>query len=124
MLRMDTFIGILSAGLDRLLLNHGLMAAAAEAVTTDTEYGNVRWVPRFKPVYEQHVFFNPSNAEATLAQERKNLWKPTKPCHVGIHWIALTEYSQMSIHSPRFRGFFRISALFCIGKISQQQHKG
>ena len=23
-------------------------------------------------------------------------WKPTKPCHVGIYWIALTGYSQMS----------------------------
>ena len=29
--------------------------------------------------------------------------KPSKPCHVGIHWIALDEYSQMSTHMPGFR---------------------
>ena len=40
------------------------------------------------------------------AQECKNLWKPSRPCHVGIHWIALTEYSQMSTHVPGFRWFF------------------
>ena len=58
------------------------------------------------------------------AQERKNLWKPSKPCHVGIHWIALTEYSQMSTHLPGFRWFFRILALYHIGKISHHQHEG
>ena len=25
------------------------------------------------------------------------------PCHVGIHWIALAEYSQMSTHVPGFQ---------------------
>ena len=33
------------------------------------------------------------------AQGCKDFWKPSKPCHVGIHWIALTEYSQMSTHA-------------------------
>ena len=30
---------------------------------------------------------NPSNAEASSskAQERKDFWKPSKPCHVGAH---------------------------------------
>ena len=26
------------------------------------------------------------------AQGRKDFWKPSKPSHVGIHWIALAEY--------------------------------
>ena len=58
------------------------------------------------------------------AQERKDFWKPSKPCHVGIHWKALAEYSQMSTHMPGFQWFFRIFALFCIGQLSHQQHKG
>ena len=37
------------------------------------------------------------------AQERKNLSKTSKPCHVGTHWKALTEYFQMSTHLPGFR---------------------
>ena len=37
----------------------------------------------------------------------KDFWKPSKPCHVGIHWIALAEYSQMNTHMPVFQSFFR-----------------
>ena len=40
------------------------------------------------------------------SQKRKNLWKPSKPCHVGVHWKALAEYSQMSTHLPGFAKFF------------------
>ena len=29
--------------------------------------------------------------------------KTSKPCHIGIHSIALTEYSQMSAHLPGFQ---------------------
>ena len=45
---------------------------------------------------------NPSNAAATFIQNTRvqKFWKPSKPCHVGIHWIALAEYSQMSAHGP------------------------
>ena len=32
--------------------------------------------------------------------------RPSKPCHVGIHWIALTEYSKMSTVVPGFQSFF------------------
>ena len=41
------------------------------------------------------------------AQERKDFGKASKPCHVGIHWIVLAEYSQMSTHMPGFQSFFR-----------------
>ena len=34
---------------------------------------------------------------------QKNVLKPSKPGHVGIHWKALTEYSQMSTHVPGFQ---------------------
>ena len=57
--------------------------------------------------------FNPSNAEATSVQRTftQRFSKPSKPCHSGIHWIALAEYSQMSTHMPGFQGYFRF---FCI----------
>ena len=46
---------------------------------------------------------NPCDAESvSKAQYRKNIWQLSKPCNVGIHWIALTEYSQTSTHVPRF----------------------
>ena len=54
----------------------------------------------------------------------KDFWKPSEPCHVGIHWKALTEYFQMSTHLPGFQSFFRFFASFRIGQISHQQHKG
>ena len=57
-------------------------------------------------------------------QRCKYFWKPSKPCHVGIHWIELAEYSQMSTHLPGFLSFFRFLTSFCIGQISHQQHKG
>ena len=46
-----------------------------------------------------------------------------KPCHVGIHWIALTEYFHMSthVHVPGFQSFWGFFASFRIGKISHQQ---
>ena len=49
-----------------------------------------------------------------------------KPCHVGIHWIALTEYFHMSthVHVPAFQSSLGFFASFCIGKISHQQYKG
>ena len=45
------------------------------------------------------IFFNPSNAETTSVQTqgRKEL------CYVGIYWIALAEYYQMSTHMPGFQ---------------------
>ena len=52
------------------------------------------------------------------AQECKYIWKLSKPCNVGIHWIALTEYSQMSTHMSGFQWFFRIYELFCIGQLA------
>ena len=47
-----------------------------------------------------------------------------KPFCVGIHWIAPSKYSQMSTNMPGFQSLFRFSALFSIGQISHQQHKG
>ena len=39
-----------------------------------------------------------------------------KPCHVGIHWVALLEYSQKSTCVPGYQSFFRTFASFCIGQ--------
>ena len=69
---------------------------------------------------------NLSNAEATFFQNTRtqNFRKPSKPCHVGTHWIALPEYFQMSTHLPGFQLFLRSFASFCIGQNGDLQHKG
>ena len=61
---------------------------------------------------------------SSKAQKRKILWKPWKPCHFGIHLKALVECFQMSTHLPGYQLFSSFFASFCIGQISQQQHKG
>ena len=52
------------------------------------------------------------------AQGCKNLWKPSKPYHVGIHWIALIECSQMSTHLLGFQSFFRFLHYFVLAKLA------
>ena len=71
-------------------------------------------------------YFNPSNAEATFVHiTRTQRFVKTiqiLSCWYSL-WIALTEYSQMSIYVPGFRPFSRFFASFCIGQISShQQH--
>ena len=49
-------------------------------------------------------YFNLFNAEATFVQSARTQRfkkKSSKPCHVGIHWIALAEYP-----------FARVSVIF------------
>ena len=48
---------------------------------------------------------------SSKAQEHKFFWKPSKPCRVGIHGKALTEYFHMSTHLPGFRSFFRFLSI-------------
>ena len=68
----------------------------------------------------------PMLAEAILsskAQGCKHFWKPSKPCHVGIHWIVLAKYSQMSTHMSGFHSFFNflhhfVSAKFATSSIT------
>ena len=45
---------------------------------------------------------------SSKAQERKDFFKSSKPCHVGIHWKALAEYSSMGTHVPRFESFYKV----------------
>ena len=62
---------------------------------------------------------------SSKAQGFKDFQKTSKPCHGGIHWIGIAEYSQMSTQVPGFHSFFRgFFASFCIGQITLQQHKG
>ena len=51
-------------------------------------------------------------------QGRNDFWKQSKPCLVGIHWIALTEHSQMSDRVSVIFQFF----LYC--QISYRQGWG
>ena len=57
-----------------------------------------------------------------MHKQYKGFWKTFKPCHIGIHWKALTEHSQMSTHVAGVQSFFeRFFASFCIDEISHQQ---
>ena len=42
------------------------------------------------------------------AQHTNNFCDPCKPCHVGIHWKALTVYHQMSTNVPGFQSFYTL----------------
>ena len=55
---------------------------------------------------------------SSKARGRKGLLKPSKPCHVGIHWIALAEYSQMSTHMPGFQSFSGFLHLFVLVELA------
>ena len=50
---------------------------------------------------------------SSKAQGRRDLWKLSKPCRVGIHLKALAEYSQISTHMPGFWVVFSFFASFC-----------
>ena len=71
-------------------------------------------IPDDKKIQEWHssITSNPSKAKKSI-----DFLKQSKPCHVGIHQIALAKYSQMNTHLPGFQSFFRYFALFCITKI-------
>ena len=51
---------------------------------------------------------------SSKAQEQIYLWKTSKLGHVGIHWIALAEYSQMSTRVPGFQSFFRFFTFYVL----------
>ena len=63
---------------------------------------------------------NPSNASNTFVQSTRmqTFFWTSKPCHVGIHWIALAEYSQMSTHTPGFQWFFIFLHHFVLDKLA------
>ena len=50
------------------------------------------------------------------SKSEEDLWKPSKPCRVGIHWVALAEYFQMSTHVPGLQSFFMFSYHFNLTK--------
>ena len=80
---------------------------------------NMEW-SFFKPLPSAHTWLTLPRLRLLLykAQERKNLWKSSKPCLVGTHWKALAECSQMSTHLPGFQWFSRIFASFVLDKLA------
>ena len=44
--------------------------------------------------------------------------RPSLNCHVGTHWKALTEYSQMCTHLPGFQSFFSFLHHFVMAKLA------
>ena len=60
---------------------------------------------------------------SSKGQGRKDFWKPSKPCHVGILWIALTEYPQMSTHVPGFQSFSVFLHHFVLAKLTTSSRR-
>ena len=83
----------------------------------DADHNNQREMRRLvmSLSYFVNLFNAPGATFKSKAQGRKDFCKPSKPCHVGIHWKALAEYSQMSTLVPGFLSFSRFFASFCIG---------
>ena len=71
------------------------------------------YLPVLYYVIQGNIIFNAFNA-----QGRKDFWKPSKPCHVGILWTALTEYSQLSTHMQGFQSFFVFLHHFILAKLA------
>ena len=65
------------------------------------------------------VKINPCNAEAIKFRPNKDakIFENSKPCHVGIHCIALTKYSEMSTHVPAFQSFSAFLHHFVLAKL-------
>ena len=55
---------------------------------------------------------------------RKDFQKSSKPCHVGIHWIALADWELIDEWPCARVCHSSALASFCISQISQQQQKG
>ena len=72
---------------------------------------NLEWKPLDTQI--RRISLNPSNAEATFIQSTR-----TQILHLGIHWIALAEYSQMSTHMPGFRSFSGFLSNFVLARLA------
>ena len=55
---------------------------------------------------------------SSMVEKCKKLWKPSKPCHVGIHWKAPAEYFHMSTHLPGFQSFSNFLHHFVLAKLA------
>ena len=67
------------------------------------------------------LLLNPSNPKATFVQITRiqRFLKTFQPCHVGIHWKALAECSQMSTYVPGFQVTFQVfSHQFLLTKLA------
>ena len=66
----------------------------------------MKWQDVFSlPSVLKGLTLNPFNAEATFVQSTRTqsfLKTLFKPCHIGIQWISLAEYSQMRTYVPGF----------------------
>ena len=79
-----------------------------------------RTPPKCRKDLKQWVqLFNWKRWVSSSAQEHKDLWKPSKPCHVGTHWKALAEFSQIRV--PICQGFSDFSGFlhyFLLAKLA------
>ena len=96
----------------------------SEKVASDLGWGSCFLRYSVFPPYQQMASYNLALTLPMLrllpskAQERKDFLKPSKPCHVGIHWIAFADYSQMGTQVPGFLSFFSFLVHFVLAKLA------
>ena len=86
----------------------------------------------FMKKFDNNLEFNPSNATNRLlsskAQGCKVFQKPSKPCHVGINWIALSLslsiLSDECPYMPGFQSIFRFFHCFVLAKLASSSILG
>ena len=85
----------------------------------------VTWQTTYLSPFNIHSFLTlpMQRLLSSKAQDCKDFWKPSKPYHVGIHWIGPAEHSQMSTHVPGFWLFFRFLHHFVLAKLATSSIK-
>ena len=69
----------------------------------------------------REIDINRSNAKH---KDTNIFGKPSDPCHVGIHWIALAEYSKISTHVPGIQSFSALGVLGVSAQVWVQVQRG
>ena len=61
-----------------------------------------------------------SNVDISFAinTRMQRFGKSSKPCHIGIRWISLAKYSQMSTHVPGFKSSSCFLHTFVLAKLA------
>ena len=115
-LRTDHVYSICSLTVKSLIMaqQRKLWGLETKSLLEDPTDGSFYFFPLEQPKDMQALTLSMLRILLSKGQECKYFWKSSKPYHIGIHWIALAEYSQMSTHLPGFQSFFRFFASFLL----------
>ena len=96
----------------RYCLGHSCYKSTGYQRAIGNKAGIVSGVTMKLLLVDAHSHINPSSAKAIVIRSTRTqlFWNQSKPCHICIHRIALSEYSHISIHVTDFQSSFRFNA--------------